>query len=292
MSSGPIQAPRGDMKSAATWLRHWACLAISVLLAIATLSTLGLSPLGMILLIVFLACPVAIAWTLITARRPLQYPLGPVPATEGRTLDRIAPCYDVVCRIVGLGQRFRRRTIDLARLVPREHVLDAGCGTGALTRLAASAVGRGGLAIGIDAAPDMIRVANEQAATARSSAQFKLAAVEALPFGDESFDVAFVSLLLHHLPAELKRKALHELYRVLKTGGRLMVVDFDRPASRLWRMLMLPLHREPSIAVHLTGGTADLLYEAGFAPTLRLGQWGAALGFWGAFKPPRDARNA
>lgn len=291
MISGGAETPRRAKRSAAALLRHWACPVGSLILAGAVLTLIGPSPLGVVLLIILLACPVSIAWTLIAAHRPLDYPLGLVPVTEGRTLGWLAPFYDIVCRAFGLGSRFRRRTIDLGRLRRGEHALDAGCGTGALTRLAADAVGPSGLAVGIDAAPDMIRVAHEKAASARSHARFKLAAVEHLPFGDERFDVAFVSLVLHHLPADLARSALREIHRVLKPGGRIVVVDLDPAASRLGGVLSR-LHDARPSAMRRVGCVPGLLHDAGFAPVLPLGRYGPALGFWSAFKQAKDPPHA
>ena len=140
-----------------------------------------------------------------------------------------APFYDAGCALIGLGRRFRQETLRHAALKPGEWVLDVGCGTGVLTRLAAEAVRPNGEVIGIDPAPRMIAVARRNAARAGDRAEFRLGVIERLPFDDGCFDMAFSSLMLHHLPPELKREGLREVYRVLRPGGRLVVVDLDRP---------------------------------------------------------------
>ncbi|MDX1251529.1 MAG: methyltransferase domain-containing protein [Gammaproteobacteria bacterium] len=81
------------------------------------------------------------------------------PHTHGAVMRWQAPFYDLGCALVGLGRRFREETLRRAALEPGERVLDVGCGTGVLTRLAAEAVGEAGEVIGIDPALRMIAAA-------------------------------------------------------------------------------------------------------------------------------------
>ena len=124
-----------------------------------------------------------------------------------------------------------KKAIELVAPQPGEKILDVGCGTGVLTRCAGEAAGPAGSAIGIDPGQDMIRVAQENAQRLGSRAEFKNAAIEQLPFGSAHFDVVLSSLMLHHLPPDLKRQGLREVWRVLKPGGRFVVVDFYRPSN-------------------------------------------------------------
>ena len=72
----------------------------------------------------------------------------------------------------------------------------------------------------------MIEVAQEKAAKARLDIDFQVALVEAIPFPDGAFDLVTSSLMLHHLPDDLKRKGFAEIRRVLKPGGRFLAMDF------------------------------------------------------------------
>ena len=150
------------------------------------------------------------------------------PQTKGRTITW-AWHYDYVVGLLSLGreQAMRRMTVDLARLQPGESVLDVGCGTGALTRLARDRVGESGKVYGIDAAPQMIAVARRKAARRNLAIDFQVGLIEQLAFSDNSFDVVLSSLMMHHLPDELKRQGLAEIARVLNPGGRLLIIDFQ-----------------------------------------------------------------
>ncbi|MFQ6007022.1 MAG: class I SAM-dependent methyltransferase [Woeseia sp.] len=147
--------------------------------------------------------------------------------TEGH-LIHWASYYDLLVGIITLGREhhFRRRIIEAAELRPGARVLDVGCGTGTLALAAAACVGAAGRVEGIDPSPEMVARARAKAAAAGLPATFRLAAIEALPFPDRSFDAVLSSLMFHHLSDSLKQSGLAEIRRVLAPGGRLTIIDF------------------------------------------------------------------
>ncbi len=156
------------------------------------------------------------------------------PNTTGNVIHW-AKRYDAVVQIMGLGQagRLRRQTVEFARITSGDKVLDVGCGTGDLTLLAKKRSGSAGEVCGIDASPEMIDVARRKAVRQHLNIDFRVNVIERLPFPDGTFDVVLSSLMMHHLPSDLKPKALAEIRRVLrspdtvsgKPGGRLVIVD-------------------------------------------------------------------
>ncbi len=196
------------------------------------------------------------------------------PATEGR-LIRWAGLYDPVVWIMSAGRSRALRTLplELAAIRPGERVLDVGCGTGDLTLRAARQAGPSGKVYGIDAAPGMVAEAKRKAKRAKTAVQFLVEPVEALGFPDGSFDVALSSLVMHHLPGDLKRRALIEVRRILRPGGRLVIVDFQPTANppSIWQPggLVARAHKQqPPTVEQVQAGLAPLaalLRDTGFA---------------------------
>lgn len=163
---------------------------------------------------------------------------GQEPATETRGLvmdmgwryDLMVGFFDTAI-FRGKLRALRQRVVDLARLQTGEAVLDVGCGTGTLALLAKERVGATGRVAGIDPGPRQIARARAKAARRRLPIDVQVGVIERIPFPDRSFDVVFSTLMMHHLPDDLKRDGLAEIARVLKPGGRLVMVDFKRGAK-------------------------------------------------------------
>ena len=152
--------------------------------------------------------------------------------TNGIVLHR-ALLYDWFVWLVSLGREraYREKALDLAELKTGEFVLDIGCGTGTIAVAAKRRVGPTGKVYGIDASPEMLARASKKATKAGKEVVFQNGIVEALPFPDGQFDVILSTVMLHHLGRKARRQCAHEVRRVLKLGGRVLVVDFARPAE-------------------------------------------------------------
>src|SRR5262245_19839099 len=149
------------------------------------------------------------------------------PVTSGIILHS-ARLYDFLAFAVMLGREgtFREKVIDLARIKAGESVLDVGCGTGTLAIAVKRRVGPTGKVCGIDASPEMIARAGKKARKAGLDIDFRNEVVEALPFADAQFDAVLSTLMLHHLPGKVREDGVCEMRRILKPGGRVLVVDF------------------------------------------------------------------
>jgi ubiquinone/menaquinone biosynthesis C-methylase UbiE len=132
----------------------------------------------------------------------------------------------------GKLRELRQRTIDLAQIHPDDRVLDVGCGTGILAIEVQQRLGSRGLVFGIDPAPEQIARARSKAVRRNLPIDFQIGVIESLPFPDQSLDVVLSTIMMHHLPDDLKQQGLREIARVLKLGGRLVIADFKRPEER------------------------------------------------------------
>lgn len=262
------------------------CAIAMALFAFVVLRVWGVTPYTLLIAIIALGCPAVMIYGWWLSRRALVVLDEPAVHTHGVTMNYAAPVYDFYCPLLGLGAGFRRETLRHAELRPGQHVLDVGCGTGVLTRLAARIVGDKGEAVGIDPSPAMLQVARRNANAEASGARFKVAAIEALPFENGQFDVVFSSCMLHHLAPQLKRAGLAEVHRVLKPGGRFVIVDVDRPATWWVWLIVWPLLLMPMTASNLRGEIPGFLQGAGFKPVMTRGRWIKLLSFWVAIKPP------
>lgn len=128
--------------------------------------------------------------------------------------------------VPSIGEPVAEDLLRAAALGPGERVLDVGCGTGIVTRLAAEAVGPEGSVTGLDVEPGMLAVA--RSVTGDPRIEWIEADAESIPHPDGSFDVVLSQMSLQFV--EDPSKALREMRRVLAPGGRL-VLNVPGPTS-------------------------------------------------------------
>lgn len=151
-----------------------------------------------------------------------------------RLFATIADRYDFITVVLsyGLDRRWKRKLIALARITPGDRVLDLACGTGDILF---SAAAKARLAVGLDLTLRMLQLA--AAKPSRHRAPLLAGDMLSLPFTDSRFSVVTVGYGLRNVP-DLTR-AIDEIGRVLVPGGRLLSLDFNRPASAIVRVAYL-----------------------------------------------------
>jgi demethylmenaquinone methyltransferase/2-methoxy-6-polyprenyl-1,4-benzoquinol methylase len=145
--------------------------------------------------------------------------------------DRVAARYDVLNSVMsaGLHHRWRERAADRAELKPGDSALDVCCGTGDLALELARRVTPGGRVVGCDFSEPMLDLAREKAAASEAvNARFEWADALQLPYDAGRFDAVTVGFGVRNL-ADLDR-GLHEMARVLRPGGRLVVLEITQPS--------------------------------------------------------------
>lgn len=165
--------------------------------------------------------------------------VNPATQTSGRTLDHVAHVYDRLepLMMFGMDRTIRQEAGQWLANTGCERVLDVGCGTGVLTREIADRLPhtKRALVVGVDAATAMIAVAQQNAART-SRIAFASVLAEQLPFVDSAFDGAVSTMFFHHINAALKQRALDEIWRTLKPGGKLLVADVMPPTNLFGRL--------------------------------------------------------
>jgi ubiquinone/menaquinone biosynthesis methyltransferase len=189
----------------------------------------------------------------------------------------IADRYDLITVVLSYGQdrRWKQRLVGLAAARRGTRALDLATGTGDIAFELAAA---GAQVVGLDVTHRMIQLARAKMPQ-RPAVEFIVGDMLALPFPGASFDVATVGYGLRNVP-DLD-KAIAELFRVVRSGGRVLSLDFNRPANRGVRLLYLAyltlvgsvlgwlLHRDPDTYRYIPASLRSYPGGAGVAAMLK-----------------------
>jgi ubiquinone/menaquinone biosynthesis C-methylase UbiE len=139
--------------------------------------------------------------------------------------------YDVLLLLLMRGKEevYRREILDVAAVAAGDRVLDIGCGTGTQALEAYRRVQPRGSVTGVDISSNMIASASRKALRAGLKIAFEQADAAALPFADRDFDVVTITTVMHMIPDARHRACLREAHRVLRPGGRLLIIDYAGP---------------------------------------------------------------
>jgi demethylmenaquinone methyltransferase / 2-methoxy-6-polyprenyl-1,4-benzoquinol methylase len=147
--------------------------------------------------------------------------------------DSVAPSYDAMNDLMSLGlhRAWKAFTVLCADVRPGHRVLDIAGGTGDLAQAFARKVGSSGMVVHTDINPSMLRVGRDRLLDAGLVLPTVVCDAEKLPFSRDAFDRVSVGFGLRNMTH--KDKALAEMHRVLKPGGKLLVLEFSKVARPL-----------------------------------------------------------
>jgi demethylmenaquinone methyltransferase/2-methoxy-6-polyprenyl-1,4-benzoquinol methylase len=167
-----------------------------------------------------------------------------MPSQVSKSPDRIAAMFDAIAGrydflnhllSAGIDRRWRRRAIRSLGLTGREQVLDVCTGSGDLAITAISADPPAGRVVGVDFAGAMLRVAHNKIRRTRRGGGVAFVRGDAmrLPIASASVDAVTIAFGIRNV--EHPETACAEMWRVLKTGGRLAMLEFAVPTTPIWR---------------------------------------------------------
>ena len=143
----------------------------------------------------------------------------------------IAPKYDTTNAVLSLGVHalWRKTAVRLSQVKPGDAVLDCATGTGDLALAFKRAVGPAGRVTGTDFCAEMLAPAPDKAKRAGLVIDFKVADAMDLPFPAAAFDVASIAFGIRNVDDPVR--CLKEMARVVKPGGRVVVLEFGQPTG-------------------------------------------------------------
>lgn len=218
----------------------------------------------------------------VPSSRGLPTPGRPEPDAVRSMFSGIAHRYDLLNMLLSVGQdrRWRRRAAQLTRVRPGQSVLDICTGTGALAAGLRARVGPQGRVVGLDLTEAMVVGARRRV----PQVEFVVGDALHLPFADASFDAASMAFGLRNIADH--QGALSEMLRVLRPGGRAVILEFStvsrylRPWYSLYNRTVIPV-----VARVLLGkaGAYQYLTEsiAAFPAPLVVSRWLREAGFEG-----------
>ncbi len=186
-----------------------------------------------------------------------------IPAAGFRFLTRL---YDPIVRITCRETYFKKRMMEQLQPQQGSSVLDVGCGTGTLL-LQIRSVHKNLSLYGLDGDSDILSIAATKANSTGASVNWIHAYSTEIPLEDNRMDKVANSLMIHHLMPEDKMATFREIHRVLKPGGRLVLVDWGKPSNIFFRALfkfIRLLDGHANTLDHLKGNIPDMIQTAGF----------------------------
>jgi demethylmenaquinone methyltransferase / 2-methoxy-6-polyprenyl-1,4-benzoquinol methylase len=184
-------------------------------------------------------------------RKPGTSYTGPDPIRIKTMFGSIAGRYDRANTIlsVGVHHLWRRKAVRCSGVKEGDAVLDCATGTGDLAIAFRKAVGARGRVAGTDFTPEMIELARRKS----EKITFEVADVTALPYEDDTFDIASISFGIRNVGDPVK--GIAEMARVVRPGGRVIVLEFGQPSNRIASTLYTTYRRHflPLLGGAVTG---------------------------------------
>ena len=178
------------------------------------------------------------------------------------TVGFLTPFYDSIIKIFAFEKFYQK----IASQIPPDkaiHILDIGTGTANLA-IAIKKRSPKAKILGIDPDEKILKIAKEKIKQEKLDIKLVKAYAQKLPLKSNSFDYIVSSFAIHHIPSNLKDQAFLEMYRVLRSGGTILIIDIGEPKNLLAKITGTFFSLIESVGPNLRGFIPKALKEVGF----------------------------
>ena len=178
------------------------------------------------------------------------------------TVGFLTPFYDSVIKIFAFEKFYQK----IASLIPKDkaiHILDIGTGTANLA-IAIKKRSPNAEILGIDPDEKILKIAKGKIQKEKLDIKLVKAFAQKLPLKSNSFNYVVSSFAIHHIPSDLKSQAFYEMYRVLRSGGTILIIDIGVPKNLLAKIAGTVFSLIESVGPNLRGFIPKALKEVGF----------------------------
>ena len=178
------------------------------------------------------------------------------------TLGILTSFYDLIANFFSL-EKFYKKIAGQIAPESKGHILDVGTGTANLA-IAIKRKSPKTKILGIDPDGKILEIAKGKIRKEKLDIKLLKAFAQELPFKNQSFDYVVSSFAIHHIPSQLKNQAFYEMYRVLKKGGTILIIDIGKPKNLLAKIVGTIFSLVESVGPNLRGFIPQALKETGF----------------------------
>ncbi len=193
--------------------------------------------------------------------------------------DFLTPFYDTLMKVVLPEEMLKNALLEEAQIRPGQKILDFGCGTATLTLMAKFKHPEATI-VGLDVDENILSIAKKKIAKQGVDIRIDIYDGLNLPYEAESFDSVISSFVFHHLLTEQKKDIMKQIYRILKPGGSVYILDFGVPASMLARGVMYLFSLFESMDDNVRGLIPEYMRNAGFVDVRKIRDFKE---LWGTF---------
>lgn len=175
----------------------------------------------------------------------------------------LTPWYDALVEKTMPDRKLKHYLLGRLHIRSGDTILDIGCGTGTLALLVKSTCPEVTM-IGLDIDEQILRIAHRKAFHEGLAIALTQGETFRLPYRDCSFDSVVSTFVFHHLTVEDKLRTAAEVFRVLRPGGELSVLDFGKPYSVYGKLLSFVLRWVEELKDNVQGKLPEMFFAAGF----------------------------